>query len=58
MDIYVNISRIHLKINQIRRLFTFRHKAFEGGKNSLMEIRMAHKTPIDKEILLRNLLAG
>ena len=51
VDIYVNIFRLHIEINEVRHLFTLWQKPVEGRQNGLTEIRMTHKTPVDKEIL-------
>ncbi len=53
MDIHVNSVRIHLKINEIRRLHISRDQRRIAAHHRAVEIRMAHIAAIHKEILMR-----
>ena len=51
MNIHIHIGRINIEIQEIRNLLTFGNQMIESLHDSLMKIRMAHVTPIDKEVL-------
>ena len=55
MDVHVDISRVDVEVYKIRYVRTVRYQPFVCLLDSLMEIRMFHKAPIDKEILMSTL---
>ena len=58
MDIHINILRIYIKIQKVRHLFTLRNQTVISSHHSLIEIRMFHVSPVDKEELMHTFLSG
>ena len=52
VDIYIDILRLNIKINKVRNLLSLWQKPIKGRLNRLTKIRVTHKTPVHKEILL------
>ena len=58
MDIYIDGLRVHIETQEIVGLLSFRNELLIGRHHSLVEIGMAHKTPIDKHELQGVALTG
>ena len=58
MDIHINILRVYIKIQKVRHLLTLRYQTVVSCHHSLIEIRMLHVSPIDKEELVNTFLSG
>ena len=53
MNIHIDIRWCHFKIDKVWDLHANRYQTFKSLHDCLMEISMFHKTPIDKETILR-----
>ena len=58
MDVYVDVGRLHFKIDEVRNLHACRHQSFEGIADGFVEVAVLHKSSVDKEVGLRSFLLG
>ena len=58
MDVHVDVLRIHLEIEEVRHLLSYRNQAVVSRHHRLVEIRMLHISAVHKEELMHSLLAG